>query len=89
MKPVLLALAVFLAGCSTPVPVKQKWPDAPTELLERCQALQKADPSKPAITDLLKTVVENYSLYYQCSLKVEGWNEWYLEQKKIFEQANK
>ena len=89
MKQGLIALAVLLAGCTTAVPVKQKWPDAPAELLERCHALQKADPNKPAITDLLKTVVENYGLYYQCSLKVEGWNEWYLEQKRIFEKANK
>ena len=89
MKYSILLAAAILAGCSTAVPVKQKWPAAPAELVERCQALQKADPSKTAITDLLKTVVENYGLYYQCSLKVEGWNEWYLEQKKIFEQANK
>lgn len=89
MKHGLTALVILLAGCTTAVPVKQKWPDAPAELLERCQALQKADPNKPAITDLLKTVVENYGLYYQCSLKVEGWNEWYLEQKRIFEKANK
>ena len=89
MKQGLIVLAIFLAGCSTAVPIKQKWPEAPKELQERCQALQKADTSKTAITDLLKTVVENYSLYYQCSAKVEGWNEWYLEQKRIFESANK
>lgn len=84
-----LILTLFLAGCTTAVPVKQKWPEAPKELLEKCEALKKADVNKPAITDLLKTVVENYSLYYQCSAKVEGWQEWYEGQKKIFESANK
>lgn len=85
-----LILTLFLAGCgTTAVPVKQKWPDAPKELLEKCEALRKADVSKTAITDLLKTVVENYGLYYQCSAKVEGWQEWYEGQKKIFESANK
>jgi hypothetical protein len=24
-------------------------------------------------------------LYYQCSAKVDGWNEWYQQQKKIYE----
>jgi hypothetical protein len=71
------------------VPVKQKWPEVPKELLEKCESLRKADTSKTGITDLLKTVVENYSLYYQCSAKVEGWQEWYDGQKKIFESANK
>lgn len=90
MKQGLLILAIFLAGCSTTVvPVKQKWPDVPKELVEKCENLKQADPNKPAITDLLKIVIENYSLYYQCSSKVEGWNEWYVEQKRIFEQANK
>lgn len=84
-----LILTLFLAGCTTVVPVKQKWPDAPPELLETCEALKKADVSKTAITDLLRTVVENYSLYYQCSAKVEGWHDWYTGQKKIFESANK
>ena len=29
MKYASLILAVFLVGCSTPVPVKQKFPDVP------------------------------------------------------------
>ena len=89
MKYIILSLAVLLSACSTTVPITQKFPDAPKELLEQCQALQKADTSKTAITDLLKTVVENYGLYYQCSLKVEGWSEWYTEQKRIFDNSNK
>lgn len=90
MKYTILVLAFLLSACaSTAVPVKQKWPEAPKQLLEKCQSLLKADPNKPAITDLLKTVIENYSLYYQCSAKVEGWNEWYIEQKQIFDNSNK
>lgn len=89
MRYYIISLILCLSACSTAVPVKQKFPEAPKELLEKCQALQKADSSKPAITDLLKTVVENYGLYYQCSLKVEGWNEWYTEQKRIFDDSNK
>ena len=35
---------------------------------------------------MLKTIVHNYTLYHQCSLKVDGWNDWYVEQKKIYDE---
>jgi hypothetical protein len=89
MKLAILSLAIFLSACSTPVPVKQKFPEAPAALLEKCPELKQADTGKTAITDLLKTVVENYGLYYQCSLRNDGWISWYGGQKKIFEEANK
>lgn len=85
----LLVGALFLVGCSTPVPVKQKWPDVVTELQEKCPQLKTIEGEKVAITDLLKVVIENYTTYYQCANKVDGWNEWYDKQKKIFEDANK
>ena len=44
----------------------------------------RKNPKK--ITEMLKTVVNNYRLYYQCSNKVDGWQEWYDKQKKIFEE---
>jgi hypothetical protein len=34
-------------------------------------------------------VIENYALYYACASRTQGWQEWYQEQKKIQEQANK
>ena len=34
---------------------------------------------------MMKIIAENYSLHYQCSTKVEGWHEWYEEQKKVYE----
>jgi hypothetical protein len=89
MKLAILTLAILLSACSTTVPVKQKFPTAPAALFEKCPDLKQADTGKTAITDLLKTVVENYGLYYQCSLKNDGWIDWYGGQKKIFEEANK
>jgi hypothetical protein len=51
--------------------------------------LKPIEPAdKVPITDMLKTVVENYVTYYNCAIKVEGWQEWYTEQKKIFESVN-
>ena len=36
---------------------------------------------------MLKVIVHNYSLYHECATKVEGWQEWYEAQKKIFNEV--
>ena len=83
-----LLLTLLLAGCaSTTVPVQPKFPNATPELMKKCEALQKIEGDKVSITDMLKVVVHNYSLYYECSTKVDGWQEWYDSQKKIYESA--
>lgn len=87
MKAILPLL--FLAGCTTVVPVPQKFPEAPPELLKHCEQLLEVEAGKTAITDLLKTVVQNYTLYYQCSNKVDGWIIWHGEQKNISESVKK
>ena len=85
MKLTSLILAVFLVGCSTPVPVSQKFPEVPKALVERCDSLKKIEGDKVAITEMLKVVVQNYGMYYECAAKVDGWNDWYQEQKRIYE----
>jgi hypothetical protein len=86
MKHILIVL--FLSGCATTVvPVAQKFPNAAPELMKKCEDLKKVEGDKVSITDMLKVVVHNYSLYYECSTKIDGWQEWYLEQKKIFDSA--
>ena len=85
MKYLAICLAVLLTACSTAVPIAPKFPDAPKALTERCENLRKIEGDKVAITEMLKVVVQNYTLYYECSTKVEGWNEWYEGQKKIYE----
>lgn len=87
MKYVSLILAVVLAACSTPVPVSQKFPVAPKSLIERCESLRKIEGDRVAITEMLKVVVQNYGMYYECAAKVDGWNDWYLEQKRIYESV--
>ena len=82
-----LLLVLLLAGCSTVVPVKQKFPNATPELMKKCESLKKIEGNKVAITDMLKVIVQNYSLYYECSTKVDGWQDWYNEQKKIFDNV--
>jgi hypothetical protein len=85
MKYIILSLVVFLSACSTPVPVKQKFPEVPKALVERCESLKKIEGDRVAITEMLKVVVQNYGMYYECAAKVDGWNDWYLEQKRIYE----
>ena len=38
-------------------------------------------------SELIRTVTENYGLYYQTREQVIGWQMWYSEQKKIFENV--
>lgn len=87
MKTAIVLVAVLLAGCIT-VPVNQTFPEITKSLEEKCPELKQIEGEKVAITDMLKTIVENYSTYYQCSNKVDGWNDWYKTQKEIFDKAN-
>ena len=86
MKLALAALAmVTMAGCTT-VPVTAKFPEAPSVLVEKCPELkQLAQDAK--LSDVAKSVVENYGQYQHCSAKSEAWVEWYKTQKKIFEDV--
>lgn len=86
MKYFVILISTVLIGCTT-VPVKQKFPSTVPELMKKCQDLQKIEDGKNSIADMLKTVVNNYALYYECSNRVEGWHEWYETQKKIFESV--
>ena len=87
MKYIILSLALVLSACSTPVPVSQRFPDVPKALVERCDSLKKIEGDRVAITEMLKVVVQNYGMYYECAAKVDGWNDWYQEQKRIYESV--
>lgn len=89
MKATIIALALLLAGCSTSVPVRQSFPVAPSVLMERCPDLLTIDDGKNSMRDMLKVVIQNYALYYQCAERTHGWQDWYGEQKRIHESANK
>ncbi len=51
--------------------------------------LKKIEGDKVAITEMMKVVVHNYSLYWECSAKVDGWQDWYNAQKKIYDEIAK
>ena len=87
MKYILAIAALSLSACTTVVPVKQQFPVAPSILLEKCPQLQKVDSDRGSMREILRVVIENYATYYQCAAKTHGWQDWYHEQKKIYEDV--
>lgn len=85
MKICIALLTLLLAGCSTVVPVTQKFPEAPQVLLQPCKPLKELNKDA-SLVDLTKVVVENYSEYYLCSELVLGWQDWYKTQQKLYKE---
>ncbi len=82
MRVVLLSL--LLVGCSTVVPVTQKFPEAPGNVaMTACPQLQKLSEDAK-LSDISKTVSVNYGTYYECAVKTDAWIEWYQKQQQIF-----
>jgi len=86
MKLIILAISTILVGCSTPVPITPKFPQAPDALMQPCPDLKKLEKDAK-LSDVARTVVENYTLYHECSLKSQTWVEWYKAHKKVFEDV--
>lgn len=80
-----ISLLLF-AGCSTVVPVTSKFPDVPERLLVGCPQLQKLE-DEAKLSQVSKTVTNNYTTYYDCAVKNDAWIEWYKIQKHIYESV--
>jgi hypothetical protein len=81
-----IILAFLATGCSTTVPVTAKFPDVPERLLVKCPQLEKLE-NEAKLTDISKTVTNNYTTYYECAVKHDAFVEWYQIQKRIFESV--
>jgi len=81
-----LLLVLILTGCSTTVPVTAKFPDVPERLLVKCPQLEKLE-NEAKLSDIGKTVTNNYTTYYECAVKNDAFIEWYQTQKRIFESV--
>ena len=86
MKYYIIGLLLLLTGCAS-VPVERKFPEIPEILLVKCPQLKTIDTETTVISILTKTVVQNYTTYYECAVKNDAWIEWYQIQKKIFEEV--
>ena len=89
MKYLIILSAVFLASCTTPVPLTPRFPEAPATLLKSCpKQLETVEGDNVTIVDFTKTVVKNYGTYHECSSKYDSWIEWYQTQKKLWDESN-
>jgi hypothetical protein len=86
MKHILISLyAITLVGCVT-VPVAQNFPQASNTLMTAPPELQEIPPGASASV-IFDTVIENYGTYNQVANQLLGWQQWYQDQKKIFDGA--
>ena len=86
MKYLVCFLFVLMTGCSTVVPVTSKFPDVPERLMIKCPQLEKVSET-PTLSDVAKTITNNYTTYYDCAVKHDAFIEWYNIQKNIFESV--
>ena len=40
-----------------------------------------------ALSDIARSVTENYTSYYECAVKLDAWIEWHSKQKILFESV--
>ena len=82
MKYLMICLSILLTGCV--VPVKQNFPSVPKTFLEHSQELKEV-PTNSSFSNMLDIVMDNYGSYYLVSERLTAWQEWYKQQKQIFE----
>jgi hypothetical protein len=79
----ILTSSILLTGCLA-TPVKRTFPEAPQELMTACPELAMVAEGTTQLSEVLKTITENYSQYHECRVKNDLWIEWYKTQKEIF-----
>jgi hypothetical protein len=84
MKRLILITALVITGCASTVPIIEKFPDVPKDMLVACPDLAKT-PETTKLSEVLPVVADNYGQYYTCKDTVDSWIDWYNTQKKIFD----
>jgi hypothetical protein len=88
MKKIIALISILvLSGCSTTVPVKQPWPELPSEFPKECRELKLLEGDKVTLSKLMETVAANYGIYHECALHYRSTVEWYNKQRDIFNKA--
>ena len=70
MKYIALASLLLLTGCIA-TPVKHAYPTPPEQVVERCPDLNQLAENEEQLTEFLKIVTKNYTLYHECASKHE------------------
>ena len=84
MKITLLIGLFLLTACT--VPVKQEFPKVPNTFLEK-PVLLEVVPENSSFSNMLDVMLDNYSSYYVISERLIAWQEWYKQQKEMFEKV--
>ena len=87
-KFLLLPCLLVLTGCCTPVVATMKFPVVPPTLTQACSDLELIKPDAQ-LSDVLVSVTDNYVKYHDCANKVQSWNDWYVQQSKIYNSITK
>lgn len=88
MRLLIIAACLVFAGCTTAVPIKRTFPEAPSILMNKCPDLKQLPEDSTKLSEMLTTVSKNYTTYHECQYLITRWHEWYQIQKNIFEQGN-
>jgi hypothetical protein len=75
------------ASCSLPKSTVSLHDSASRNEVAGRAAATDGTPSEIKASQLLDRVVENYGSCHENAAKLEAWQEWYKEQKKIFESV--
>lgn len=86
MKLIAILLLAFISGCSTVVPVKPKFPEPVAELMKACPELKEIPAGTTKLSETISIIALNYGEYHLCRQKVDFWIQWYVDQKKIFDE---
>ena len=85
MRSAIIVSLALLTGCVA-TPVSREFPSVPANLTTACEAIADV-PTTDKLSVVLATVTKNYTQFKECSIKVDTWNTWYNEQKKIFDSV--
>lgn len=83
MKYFTLLVFLLLSGCAA-IGIQPDFPEASVELMKPCELPKKIEQENVSILEMLKVVATNYTASHECAAKVEHWQNWYTEQKKIY-----
>ncbi len=84
---IILIIFLVLTGCATqPVPIKPKFPEAIQSLMLGCPDLKEVQPTTK-LSEVVSGVTQNYNMYHKCKLQNDMWIEWYIDQKKIYDEV--
>lgn len=85
MKKLLTLLSLVILTACTGVPIKPEFPSV-SETLMVAPPVLKETPMNASSSEVFEIVIENYGMYHDVVNKLKGWQQWYIDQKKIYDQ---